>query len=94
VTGAGGPDLTVPKANVSYTPPLTNLTGATTTGQGIYTGLPIVSLSAAAAGATWTAGVGVNTASFNPSIGVILLNSNNTAAVAGTYTGTISQSVA
>ncbi|MBV8385783.1 MAG: hypothetical protein JO155_03215, partial [Acidimicrobiia bacterium] len=50
-------------------------------------------LPATQIGGTW-AGVSNNSATWNPTVGVTLLNNNNTTAVAGTYTGTITQSVA
>ncbi|MBV9253913.1 MAG: hypothetical protein JO054_06765 [Actinobacteria bacterium] len=90
-TGAGSANEKILKDNVSY------LSGAATssTGTGAFTPGVIASLSASnvAPGGAW-AGVSNNTAAWNPTVSVILTNSNNTAAVAGLYSGTISQSVA
>jgi len=92
-TGGASANETIPKANVSY-----NSGAATgTTGTGAFTPGVVASLSgtlpATQIGGTW-AGVSNNSATWNPTIGVTLLNSNNTTAVAGTYSGTITQSVA
>jgi hypothetical protein len=92
-TGGATADETVPKANVSYS------SGAATasTGTGVFTPGVVASLSgtlpATQIGGAW-AGVSNNSATWNPTIGVTLLNANSTAAVSGTYTGTITQSVA
>src|SRR4051812_17416471 len=86
-------DRTISKSNVSY------VSGAATatTGTGVFTPGTVASLSgtlpATQIGGAW-AGVSNNSATWNPTIGVTLLNTNNTAAVAGAYTGTITQSVA
>ncbi|MBV8981937.1 MAG: hypothetical protein JO086_13630 [Acidimicrobiia bacterium] len=93
ITGGHSADETIPKANASYS------SGAATafSGTGAFAPGVVASLSgtlpATQIGGTW-AGVSNNSATWNPTIGVTLLNSNNTAAVAGTYTGTITQSVA
>ncbi|HZQ86330.1 MAG TPA: hypothetical protein VFA83_15890, partial [Acidimicrobiales bacterium] len=85
-TGTATTNETVTKANVSYA----SGASTSTTGTGVFTptlvGLP---LATAQPGALW-AGVGVNTATWNPTISFVL----STAQVAGTYTGTINQSVA
>ena len=92
-TGGGSANETVPKANVSYT----SGAASVTTGTGAFTPGAVASLNgnapATQIGGTW-AGVSNNSATWNPTIGVTLLNSNNTTAVAGTYSGTITQSVA
>lgn len=90
VTGGATADETIANANVSYA------SGAETakTGTGVFAPtLAGVALAAPVTGAAW-AGVGVNTASWNPTISVTLLNQNATRAVVGTYTGTINQTVA
>jgi hypothetical protein len=87
-TGLASADETVSKNNVSYTSGV----AAPTTGTGVFTPGVIASLATAGTGGVW-AGVGVNSATWNPTIGVVLLNGNNTAAVTGTYSGTLSQSV-
>ncbi|MBV8981044.1 MAG: hypothetical protein JO086_09115 [Acidimicrobiia bacterium] len=92
-TGGASANETIPKANVSYS----SGTATATTGTGVFTPAVVSSLSgtlpATQIGATWT-GVSNNSATWNPTIGVTLLNSNSTTAVAGTYTATITQSVA
>ena len=92
-TGGASANETVPKANVSYS----SGAATATTGTGAFTPGTVASLNgtvpASQIGGTW-AGVSNNSATWNPTIGVTLLNSNNTTAVAGTYTGTITQSVA
>ncbi|MBV8305588.1 MAG: hypothetical protein JOZ04_15355 [Acidimicrobiia bacterium] len=92
-TGGASANETVPKANVSYS----SGAATATTGTGAFTPGTVASLNgtlpATQIGGTW-AGVSNNSATWNPTIGVTLLNSNNTTAVAGTYTGTITQSVA
>ena len=86
VTGTATTNETVTKANVAYA----SNAATGTTGTGVFTptlvGLP---LATAQIGAAW-AGVGVNSATWNPTISFTL----STAQVTGTYTGTINQSVA
>jgi hypothetical protein len=85
-TGGTSAPEKVTKSNVSY------LSGAATatTGTGTFTPTPTaLSLSNPGTGAVW-AGVGVNTASWNPTVAFILASNQ----VAGTYTGTLNQSVA
>ncbi|MBV8690456.1 MAG: hypothetical protein JOZ37_03640 [Actinobacteria bacterium] len=90
-TGAASANETVPKANVAYSSGLST----SSTGTGVFTPGVIPSLSASNVlpGAAW-AGVSNNSAAWNPTVTVTLNNTNGTAAVAGTYSGTIHQSVA
>jgi hypothetical protein len=84
-TGAGTPNETIPATDVGYDP------GAvTTTGTITVTGTPITLGSGAAPVVTGTAGVGNNTATWDPAISVAVPAS----AVGGTFTGTLTQSVA
>jgi hypothetical protein len=92
-TGGATANETIPKANASYSSGV----ATATTGTGAFTPGVVAALSgtlpATQIGGAW-AGVSNNSATWNPTIGVTLLNGNNTTAVAGTYTGTITQSVA
>jgi len=92
-TGAASSGETIPKANVSYTAGA----ASATTGTGTFTPSTVASLNGVAPatqiGGAW-AGVSNNSATWPSTIGVTLLNANNTTAVAGTYSGTITQSVA
>ncbi len=81
--GATGPE-TIPATDVGYTPG-----SITTTGTITATGTPITLSSTAATVVTGTAGVGDNTASWNPNLAVAV----PAAAVGGAYTGTLTQSV-
>jgi hypothetical protein len=83
-TGGGTPAETVAAGDVGYDPG-----SVTTTGTIVATGTPITLADGPAPVVTGTAGVGDNTASWNPSIAVAL----PAAAVAGAYAGTITQSV-
>jgi hypothetical protein len=84
VTGASSPAETVPASDVAYDPGTITPTGTITV-----TGLPAGSLAAAVPVVAGTAGVGDNSATWNPGITVTV----PAAAVGGTYTGTITQSV-
>jgi hypothetical protein len=83
-TGGGTPSETIPATDVGYDPG-----SITTTGTITATGTPITLANATAPVVTGTAGVGDNTASWDPDVSVAVPAS----AVGGTYTGTISQSV-
>jgi hypothetical protein len=83
-TGGGTPAETIPATDVGYDPG-----SITTTGTITATGTPITLASAAAPVVTGTSGVGNNTASWNPAIAVAV----PAAAVGGTYTATLTQSV-
>lgn len=84
-TGGATPAETIPVTDVGYDP------GAiTTTGTITATGTPITLAHSAAPVVTGDSGVGDNTATWNPAISVAVPAS----AVGGTYTGTITQSVA
>jgi hypothetical protein len=84
-TGSGTPAETIPATDVGYNPG-----SITTTGTITATGTPITLANTPAPVVTGTAGVGNNTASWNPNIAVAV----PAAAVGGTYTGTLTQSVA
>jgi hypothetical protein len=90
-TGGGTPAETISKANVSYwSGPATSTTGVGVFTPGQLTALLATSLSAPRTAFTLTLGVGNNSATWNPTLIVNLPS----AAVAGTYTGTITHSVA
>lgn len=83
-TGGATPAETVPAGDVGYGP------GAlTTTGTITATETPITLSGAAAPVVTGTAGVGNNTATWDPTLSVAV----PAAAVGGVYTGTLTQSV-
>jgi hypothetical protein len=84
ITGGGTPAETVTAGDVGYDPG-----SITTTGTITATGTPITLSDGPAPVVTGTAGVGDNTATWDPSISVAL----PAAVVAGIYTGTIIQSV-
>ena len=83
-TGAGTPNETIPASDVGYNPG-----SITTTGTITATGTPITLSGTPAPVVTGTAGVGDNTATWNPIISVAV----PAAAVGGIYTGTLTQSV-
>jgi hypothetical protein len=83
-TGAATPDETIPAGDVGYDP------GAiTTTGTITVTGTPITLSGISAPVMTGTAGVGDNSATWDPTLSVAVPPS----AVTGVYTGTLTQSV-
>lgn len=83
-TGGGTPAETIPATDAGYDPG-----SITTTGTITVTGTPITLSNTAAPVVTGTDGVGNNTASWNPTISIAV----PAAAVGGTYTGTLTQSV-
>jgi hypothetical protein len=83
-TGTATPAETIPATDVGYNPG-----SVTTTGTITATGTPITLAGTAAPVVTGTAGVGDNTASWNPALAVAV----PAAAVGGIYTGTLTQSV-
>jgi len=85
LTGSGQGAADIPAADVSYSAGL-----ATTTGTGVFAPGPGGALGAAKTAYGATAESGSTTASWNPTITVTIPSS----AVAGTYTGTITHSVA
>jgi hypothetical protein len=90
-TGGGTPAETIPKADVSYwSGPATGTTGIGVFTPGQLTGLLAQPLSAARTAYTLTLGVGNNSATWNPNLIISLPSS----AVAGVYTGTVTNSVA
>jgi hypothetical protein len=83
---ATAPNETVALPSISYA------SGpATSTGVGTFVPMATAAMSAAPAGRTvaWTAGAGVNSATWNPTLTFALLAAQS----AGTYTGTITHSV-
>jgi hypothetical protein len=83
-TGGGTPAETVPATDVGYDPG-----SITTTGTITVTGTPITLSGTATPVVDGTAGVGNNTATWNPALAVAVPAS----AVGGIYTGTLTQSV-
>jgi hypothetical protein len=83
-TGGGTPAETIPAGDVGYNPG-----SITTTGTITATGTPITLSDAGQPVVTGTAGVGNNTATWNPGLSVAVPPS----AVVGTYAGTLIQSV-
>lgn len=83
-TGGATPAETIPATDVGYDPG-----SITTTGTITATGTPITLSGTSAPVVTGSAGVGDNTASWNPAISVAV----PAAAVGGTYTGTVTDSV-
>jgi hypothetical protein len=83
-TGGSTPAETIPATDVGYNPG-----SITTTGTITATGTPITLAGTAAPVVTGSAGVGNNTASWNPALAVAVPAS----AVGGIYTGTLTQSV-
>lgn len=78
-------DQTVTAANINY-----SAGTATTTGTGVFAGVPTVGgIATAVTAATWTGAIGNNTATWNPTITFTLSASQ----VAGVYNGTITHSV-
>jgi hypothetical protein len=85
ITGGHTPNETIPATDVTYTPG-----GITTTGTITATGSTITLSGAAQTVVTGTAGIGDNTATWNPTIAVAVPMGT----VGGLYTGTLTQSVA
>jgi hypothetical protein len=81
-TGTTGP--TISAATMSYTPGTAVVVGIATV-----TPISLAAMTTASTVQTATAVIGVNTATWNPSIGVLI----PAGAVAGTYTATITHSV-
>ncbi|MGH9155495.1 MAG: hypothetical protein ACRD1K_06610 [Acidimicrobiales bacterium] len=87
VTGAGtDASQVVAKANVAYS----SGTATSTSGLGAFVPGTLASMATNGTGAAWAGLAGNNTAAWNPTLVFTLLSSQ----VAGTYTGTISHSVA
>lgn len=84
-TGGGTGNETIPASDVTYTPG-----SITTTGTITANGSAVTLSSAAQTAVSATAGVGNNTASWDPTLAVAV----PAAAVAGLYTGTLTQSAA
>lgn len=83
-TGGASSDETVAKANVSYA------SGTlTTSGAGAFTPQAGAALNISRTAASLAAGVGNNSASWNPTLTFTLISTQ----VAGTYTGTVTHSV-
>lgn len=83
-TGGAAPAETIPAADVGYDPGSVTTTGVITA-----TGTPVTLSGTPATVVDGTAGVGNNTATWNPAISVAVPAS----AVGGVYTGTLTQSV-
>jgi hypothetical protein len=83
-TGGATPAETIPSSDVGYDPG-----SITTTGTITATGTPVTLAGTPAPVVTGTAGVGDNTASWDPTLSVAV----PAAAVGGTYTGTVTHSV-
>lgn len=88
VTGTGTPTAaqTVAKTNIAYS------SGVSTSTSGLGTFVPglLASLNLTGTGAAWTGAAGNATAAWNPTLTFTLLSSQ----VAGTYSGTVTHSVA
>jgi hypothetical protein len=82
-TGGGSPSETIPPGAVNYDPGTVTSTGTITTSEA-----PITLSTASQTVVTGAAGVGDNTAAWNPTLTVTV----PPAAVAGLYTGTLTQS--
>ncbi|MEV8631650.1 hypothetical protein AB0395_08335 [Streptosporangium sp. NPDC051023] len=85
-TGGGSAAETIAASSITYSPGL----ATATTGLGVFTPGAAGVLGASRTAFTLAAGTGNNTATWNPTISVAL----SASAVAGTYTGTITHSVA
>lgn len=83
-TGAGTPAESIPASDVNYNPGEITTTGTITA-----TGTTVTLSGSPQAVVTGTAGVGNNTASWDPGMVVSVPNGN----VGGVYTGTLTQSV-
>lgn len=86
VTGAASAAETVAKSNIAYSSGV----ATSTTGLGTFVPGVLANLSANGTGASWTGAAGNSTAAWNPTLVFTLLSSQ----VAGTYTGTVSHSIA
>jgi hypothetical protein len=84
-TGGATPPETIPVTDTSYDPGTITTTGTITA-----TGTSVTLSNSAQAVVTGSSGVGDNTATWNPTISI----SMPAGAVGGTYTGTLTQSVA
>jgi hypothetical protein len=90
-TGGGAPAETIANSAVSYwSGPATATTGTGTPTAGQATSAGAVVLSAARTAFTWSAGNGNNSVAWNPTLIVAI----PATAVAGTYSGTVTHSVA
>lgn len=83
-TGGATSNETVAATNIAY-----SAGTATTTGSGTFTATPLSSMAVSSAVGAWT-GVGINSATWNPTITFTFLPTQ----VSGTYSGTITHSVA
>lgn len=84
-TGGATAQETVANTNIAYT---ALATGATTSGDGVFTGSALASLGAPGIAGAW-AGVGSNEVTWTPSLTFTMLENQ----VAGVYSGTITHSV-
>lgn len=86
VTGTATANETVAKTNIAYASGVAD----STTGLGTFVPGTLATMAVAGTAAAWTGSAGNNTAAWNPTLTFTLLPSQ----VAGTYTGTITHSVA
>jgi len=86
VTGTTTANETVAKSNIAYS----SGTATATSGLGAFVPGVLPNLTANGTGASWTGAAGNNSATWDPTLTFTLLSSQ----VAGTYTGTITHSVA
>lgn len=86
VTGTATAPETVAKANVAYSSGL----ATATSGLGAFVPGLLTDMDASGTAASWTGAAGNNSASWNPTLTFTLISSQ----VAGTYSGTITHSVA
>jgi len=88
VTGTGTPAAaqTVATTNIAYS----SGASTSTTGLGAFVPGTLATMAAPGTGAAWTGAAGNSTAAWNPTLNFTLLSSQ----VAGTYTGTVTHSVA
>jgi hypothetical protein len=86
VTGGGSASETVAKASIAYS----SGAATSTTGLGAFVPGVLANLTNPGTAASWTGAAGNDTAAWDPTLTFTLLSSQ----VAGTYTGTITHSVA
>jgi hypothetical protein len=84
-TGGGSANETVALNKIAYA----SGGPTSTTGSGSFTGSTLATMTVPGTAATWTTGVGNNTAAWNPTLTFTFLGTQ----AAGTYTGTVTHSV-
>jgi hypothetical protein len=85
-TGGGGTNAVVTNSNVTYT----SGSATSTSGTGTFVAQAGATLGTQRVAARWTSGAGNNWASWNPTLTLALSRQ----LIAGTYTGTVTHSVA